>query len=147
MVRLQNPEIQSSEIPASTSEPVTWMKWTWYLNKIAHFNCSINTTLKIGITITWSFKLFYATAKTLWSWKKISYNDVTTSRWKSNKKPMSSQYRTAISQGPLYGKIQILSRVMQVTNITHSKANIFQSSNLRGYGPYFTYLFVFFKVD
>ena len=62
----------------------------------------INTTLKIGITITWSFTLRYVIATaSLWCWKKISYNDVTSisirnrsiSRCKSNKKPMSPQYR------------------------------------------------------
>ena len=62
----------------------------------------INTKLKIGITITWSFTLCYDIATTsLWYWKKISYNDVTSisirnwpiSRYKSNKKPMSPQYR------------------------------------------------------
>ena len=38
----------------------------------------INTTLKIGISITWSFTLRYFIATTsLWCWKKISYNDVT----------------------------------------------------------------------
>ena len=62
----------------------------------------INTILKIGITITWSFTLRYVIATTsLWCWKKISYNDVTSiskrsrsiSRCKPNKKPMSPQYR------------------------------------------------------
>ena len=62
----------------------------------------INTILRIGITITWSVTLHYAIFTTsLWCWKDISYNDVTSisilhrsiSRRKSNKKPMSPQYR------------------------------------------------------
>ena len=62
----------------------------------------ISTTLKIGNTITWSFTLGYIIATTsLWCWKKISRNDVTsvsirnrsTSRWKPNKKPVSPLYR------------------------------------------------------
>ena len=62
----------------------------------------INTTLEIGITITWSFTLRYVIATTsLWCWKKTLYNNVTsisirnrsTWRCKSNKKSMSSQYR------------------------------------------------------
>ena len=57
----------------------------------------INTALKAGITITWSFTLRYVIATTsLWCWKEISYDDATlmsiytrsTARWKSNKKPM-----------------------------------------------------------
>ena len=36
----------------------------------------INVTLKIGITLTWSFTLRYAIATIpLWCWKKIPYND------------------------------------------------------------------------
>ena len=36
----------------------------------------INVTLKIGITLTWSFTLRYTIAtKLLWCWKKILHND------------------------------------------------------------------------
>ena len=74
-----------------------------YLSLLIAFSSlsDINTTLKIGVTITWSFMLHYVTATTsLWCWKNISYNDVTSisirnqsiSRCKSNKKPMSLQY-------------------------------------------------------
>ena len=64
--------------------------------------CDINTTLNIDITITWSFTLRYVIATTsLWCRQKISYNHATSipilnrskSRCKSNKKPMSPQYR------------------------------------------------------
>ena len=61
----------------------------------------INTTLKTGITIIWSFTLRYViTTTSIWCWKKISNNDVTSipirnrsiSWCKSNKKQMSPQY-------------------------------------------------------
>ena len=81
-------------------------KWnrTTYLPLLIAFSSlsDINTTLKIGITIKWSLTLRYVIATTsLWCWKKISYNDITSisirnrsiSRCKSNKKPMSLQYR------------------------------------------------------
>ena len=72
----------------------------------------INTTLKIGITITWSFTLRYVIATTpLCYWKKISYNDVTSisirnqsiARFKSNKKMMSQylQYRQKLLEESL----------------------------------------------
>ena len=49
------------------------------ISVITFLNLSdINTTLKIGITITWSFTMRYViTAISLWCWKKISYNNVT----------------------------------------------------------------------
>ena len=82
-------------------------KW----NKIAFSSLSdINTTLKIGNTVTWSFTLHYIIATTsLWCWKKISQNDVisvsirnrSTSRWKPNKKPMSPQYRVPTGLGQI----------------------------------------------
>ena len=85
-----------------------WLLLKWNKTKglsllIAFSSLSgINTTLKIGITITWSFTLRYVIATTsLWCWKKISYNDVTSismrnrsiSRCKFNKKSMPPQYR------------------------------------------------------
>ena len=89
-------------LPWSLSEYFDkWNKATCLLLLIAFSSLSdIITTLKIGITITWSFTLRYVIAATLWCWKKISYNDVTSiskrnrsiSRCKSNKKPMSLQY-------------------------------------------------------
>ena len=72
----------------------------------------INTTLKIGITITWSFTLCYVIAITsLWCWKKISYNGDTSisirnrfiSRCKSNQKPMSPQYRVPTKSSAVLG--------------------------------------------
>ena len=69
----------------------------------------INLTLKIGITITWSFTLRYVIATTsLRCWKKISYDDVTSvlkrnrsiSRCKSNKKPTLLQYRVPTGLKP-----------------------------------------------
>ena len=85
---------------------------------ISHFHLylmSIATTLKIGIIITWSFTLQYVIATTsLWCWKKISHNDVTsvsisswsTSPWKPNKKPISPQYRVPIFIFSLYIVLQ-----------------------------------------
>ena len=67
----------------------------------------INTTLKNGITIKWSFTLRYVIATTsLWCWKKISYNDVTSmsirngpiSRCKFNKNLISPQYRVPVRE-------------------------------------------------
>ena len=83
-----------------------FMKWnkTKCLPLLITFSSlsDINTTLKIGMTVTWSFILRYVIAITsLWCWKKISYNDVTTiskrnrsiSGCKSNEKKMRPQYR------------------------------------------------------
>ena len=62
----------------------------------------INTTFKIGITITLSFTLCYIIAIiSLWCWNKMSFNDVTSisirnwsiSQCKFNKKPIPLQYR------------------------------------------------------
>ena len=67
----------------------------------------INTTLKNGITIKWSFTLRYVIATTsLWCWKKISYNNVTSmsirngpiSRCKFNKNLISPQYRVPVRE-------------------------------------------------
>ena len=58
-----------------------WLLLKWNKTKglsllIAFSSLSdINTTLKIGITITWSFTLRYVIATSSWCWKKISYND------------------------------------------------------------------------
>ena len=127
MLSLENPENQYSETAANTREAGPWMKlplfnlrlinnvtiklirvfrWkkkTTCLPLLIAFSSlyDINTTLKICITITWSFTLRYVIATTsLWCWKKISHNDVTSisirnrsiSWCKSNKNPMSLQY-------------------------------------------------------
>ena len=64
----------------------------------------INATLKVGITITWSFPLRNVISTTsLWR-EKISHNyftpisvcDRSISWWKLNKNTMSSQYRVPI---------------------------------------------------
>ena len=100
--------ILQTMLPQSLSE--YFDKWT----KIAFSSLSnVNMTLKVGITITWGFTLHYVIATTLWCWKRISYNGVTsisignrsTPRWKPNKKPMSPQYRVPTGrfrEVPLY---------------------------------------------
>ena len=118
MVNLENPENQNSEIAANTSEAGTWVKLLISICIFKHFDkwnkvclllliafsslSDINTTLNIGITIT----LRYVIATTsLWCRKDItSISILNRSKWlcKSNKKPMSPQYRVSIGMLPFF---------------------------------------------
>ena len=99
-------EVQIAEINFHlTSLSEHFYKW----NKVTFSSLSdINRAVEICITITWNFVLYYViTTASLWCWKKISYNDVTsmsirnlsTSRWKPNKKLMLPQYRVNTGLG------------------------------------------------
>ena len=91
-------------LPKILSEYFDKRNKTMYLPFLMAFSSlsDFNATLKISITITSSFTLRYIIATTsLWYWKMISYNDVTSisirnrsiSQCKSNKKPMWPQYQ------------------------------------------------------
>ena len=115
MVSLENYENQNADFDwhllkhkVYQSISIKWNKTCLPLLIVFSSLPDINTTLKIGITIKWSFTWRYVIAKTsLWCWKEISYNDVPSisirsrslSRWKSHKKPMSPQYRVPTGMG------------------------------------------------
>ena len=72
---LRTPFLQNN----SERLPLKWNKTKCLPFLIAFlFLFDINTALKIGITITWSFTMRYVIATTsLWCWKKTLYNDYT----------------------------------------------------------------------